>query len=68
MRNLSPCITAILASVLRNLNSSHWQFQDFKTTLKCVSALVDLTLMSQYRYHTPDTLSYMESYCNGGTL
>ena len=60
MRNLSPCITAILASVLRNLDSS--QFQDFKTALKCISALVDLTLMAQYRCHTPDTLSYMESY------
>jgi len=60
MHNLSPCITAVLASALRNPHSS--QYLDFKSALKCVSALVDFTLMAQYRSHTPDTLSYMESY------
>jgi len=60
MRNLSPCIPAVLASALRNPDSS--QYQDFKSALKCVSALVDFTLMAQYHSHTPDTLSYMESY------
>jgi len=59
MRNLSRSISAILASALRNPNSS--QYQDFKSTLKWVSALVDFTPMAQYRSHTPDTLSYMES-------
>jgi len=60
MCNLGHCISAVLASVLRNPDSS--QYQDFKSTLKCVSALMDFTLMAQYRSHTPDTLSYMESY------
>jgi len=60
MRNLGRCIAAVLASALQNLDSS--QYQDFKSALKCVSAQVDLTLMAQYRSHTPDTLSYMESY------
>ena len=60
MRNLACCISAVLASALRNPDSS--QYQDFKSALKCVSALVDFTLMAQYRSHTPDTLSYMESY------
>jgi len=60
MRNLGHCISAVLASALRNPDSS--QYQDFKSALKCVSALVDFTLMAQYCSHTPDTLSYMESY------
>jgi len=60
MRNLDHCISAVLESALRNPDSS--QYPDFKSTLKCVSALVDFTLMAQYRSHTPDTLSSMESY------
>jgi len=60
MRNLGRCISAIWASALRNPHSS--QYQDFKSALKCVSALVEFTLMAQYHSHTPDTLSYMESY------
>ena len=60
MRNLGRCISAVLASAFRNLDSS--QYQDFKSALKYVSALVDFTLMAQYHSHTPDTLSYMESY------
>jgi len=60
MRNLGRCISAVLASALRNLASS--QYNDFKSALKCISALVDFSLMAQYRSHTPDTLSYMESY------
>jgi len=60
MGNLGPWISAVLASTLRNPDSS--QYQDFKRAWECVSALVDFTLMPQYRSHTPDTLSYMESY------
>jgi len=60
IRNLGRCIPAILASALRNPYSS--QYQDFQSALKRVSALVDFTLMAQYRSHTPDTLSYMDSY------
>jgi len=60
MRNLGGCISAVLASALRNPDSS--QYHDFKSALKCVSALVHFSLMAQYRSHTPDTLSYMESY------
>jgi len=60
IRNLGRCISAVLASALRNPDSS--QYQDFKSALKCVSALVDFTLIPQYRSHTPDTPSYMESY------
>jgi len=60
IHNLSRCISAELASALRNPDSS--QYQDFKSTLKSVSALMGFILMAQYRSHTPDTLSYMESY------
>jgi len=60
MLNPSYCISAALLSALQNPCGS--QYQDFKSALKCVSALVDFTLMAQYRSHTPDTLSYMESY------
>jgi len=59
MRNLGRCISGILASALRNPDSS--PYYHFKSALKCVSALVDFSLMAQYRSHTPDTLSYMES-------
>jgi len=60
MHNLDRCISAVLASALRKLDTS--QYQDFKSALKCVSVLVDFTLMAQYRSYTPDILSYMESY------
>jgi len=60
MRNLGGCISAVLVSTLRNPDSS--LPQHFKSALNCVSALVDFTLMAQYRSHTPDTLSYMERY------
>jgi len=60
MRNLGHCISAVLASALRNPDSS--QYHDFKIALKCASTLVDFSHMAQYRSHTPDTLSYMESY------
>ena len=60
MRNLGRCISAVLGSALRNPDSS--QYHDFQIALKCVSALVDFSLMAQYRSHTPDTLSYLERY------
>jgi len=60
VRNLGRCIWAVLVSSLRNPQSS--QYHDFKSPLKCDSALVDLSLMTQYRSHTPDTLVYMERY------
>jgi len=60
MRNLSHCISAVLASALRNPDSSH--HPDFNITLKCVGALVDFSLMTQYCGDTPDTLAYMERY------
>jgi len=60
MGNLGRCISAVLASTLPNPDSS--QYHDFQIALKCVSALVDFSLMAQYRSHAPDTLSYLERY------
>jgi len=60
MPNIGRCVSAVLASHLRNPDSS--QDHDFKTALNCVSALADFSLIAQYRSHTPDTLPYMESY------
>jgi len=60
MRNLGGCISAVLASALRNPDSS--QYHHFKSAFKYVSAVVDFSLMAQYQSNTPDTLSYMESY------
>jgi len=51
--NLGRCILAMLASALRNPDSS--QYHDFKSALKCVTPLVDFFHMAQYRTHTPDT-------------
>ena len=60
MGNLGRCISAVLASALRNPDSS--QHQDFNLALKSVGALVDFSLMNKYRCHTPYTLAYMERY------
>jgi len=60
MGHLSRCISAVSASALPNPDSS--QYPDFKSALKCVTALVDFSLMAQYRSHTPDTLVYMKRY------
>ena len=60
MRNLGRCVSAVLASALRNPDGS--QQHDFGRALKYVGALVDFSLMSQYRSHTPDVLSYLENY------
>ena len=60
MRNLGWCISAVLQSALWNPDS--FQLQDFSMALKCVSALVDFSLMTQYHSHKPDTLAKMEKY------
>jgi len=60
MRNLDRCISAVLACALRNPDSS--QQLSFKRALQCVCSLIDFTLMTQYRSHTPETLRYMELY------
>jgi len=60
MHKLSCCISAVLGSGFQNPNSS--QYHNFQFALKCVSAVVDFSLMAQYRSHTLDTLSYMEWY------
>ena len=60
MHYLGRCISTVLSSALRNPDSS--QHQDFNIALKCVGALVDFSLMTQYRSHTPDTLAYIERY------
>jgi len=55
MCNLCCYISAVWASRLRNPDCvlSH----DFKHPLKCISALVDFSLMAQYCKHTPDILA-----------
>jgi len=60
MHNLGHCISAVLAFALRNPDSS--QYHDLKSALKCVSALVDFSLMAQYCSPTSYTLVYMEWY------
>jgi len=60
MRNHSLCISAVLASALRNPDCS--QHHDFQNALNCVSPLVDFSLMAQYRSHTLETVSYIERY------
>jgi len=60
MPNLGRCILAELASALGNPESS--QYDDFTSPLKCVRVLLDLSLMAQYRSHTPYQPAYMESY------
>ena len=61
MHNLGRCISAVLVSALRNPNSS--QYHDIKSALKCVSTLVDFSLMAQYRSHTQIHLSTWKGIC-----
>jgi len=60
MHNLSQCISAVLASALRNPDcSQHYHIQ---IALNSITALVDFSLRAQYCSHTLDTLSYLETY------
>ena len=56
MRNLGRCILGIFASSLRSPTPA--QQSPFADAIQCVRALVDFTLMAQYRSHTEDTLEY----------
>ena len=47
---------------VRIVNPGQFSLSRFSDCLECVSALVDFSLMAQYRSHTPDTLSYLERY------
>jgi len=60
MRNLGRCILGVFASSLRSPTPA--QQSPFVDAIRCVRALVDFSLMAQYRSHTEDTLGYMEQY------
>jgi len=62
MRNLGRCILGVLAMALRQAQSS--QVIPFKHALGCVRALVDFSMMAQYRSHRSDTIAYIEHYLN----
>jgi len=55
MRNLGPCILGVLAVALCQPGGA--QAIPFKPARGCVRALVDFTMMGQYRSHTPDTIA-----------
>jgi len=60
MRNLERCILGVLAVALHQPQSS--QVIPFKHALGCVRALVNFSIMAQYRSQTSDTIAYMEHY------
>ena len=60
MRNLGRCILGVLTSALRRPSPA--QSGPFREAVLCVRALVDFSLMAQYRSHTPETLGYMKEY------
>ena len=60
MRNLGCCILEVFASSLRRPMPA--QQDPFRHAIQCVRALVDFSLMAQYRSHTEDTLEDMEQY------
>ena len=60
MRNLGRCILGVLAVALRQPQSS--QVMPSKHVLGCVRALVNFSMMVQYRSHTSNTIAYMEDY------
>ena len=60
MRNLGRCILGVFASSLRRPTPA--QQDPFRRAIRCVRALLDFSLMAQYKSHTEDTLEYMEQY------
>jgi len=60
MRNLWPCILGVLAVALHEPQSSH--VIPFKHALGCVRALVDFSMMAQYRSDVSDRIADMENY------
>jgi len=60
MWNLGRCLLGVLALALRQPDSR--QVHPFRRALTCVRSLLDLTMMAQYRSHTPETISYIEEY------
>ena len=60
MQNLGRSISAVFASALRDLDGS--QQPPFRWASPCVCPLIDLSLMAQYRCHTPETIENMEIY------
>jgi len=62
MRNLGRCILGVLAVALRQPGGT--QAIPFQRALACVRALIDFNMMAQYQSHTPDTIAYMEDYCD----
>jgi len=59
-RNLGRPILGVVAVALRQPQSS--EVIPIKHALGCVRALVDFSMMAQYRSHTSDTIAYMEHY------
>jgi hypothetical protein len=60
MRNLARCILGVLASALRRPTPA--ERGPFQKAILCVKALVDFSLIAQYRSHTLKTLEYMQGY------
>jgi len=60
MMNLGRCLLRLIALALHEPDS--WQVIPFKHALDCVRALVDFSMMAEYRSHTPETIAYMEEY------
>jgi len=60
MKNLGRCLMGVLSVAVTQPDSTH--VQPFRRALTCVRSLLDLTMMAQYRSHTPETISYMEEY------
>jgi len=58
MRNLGRCVLGVLAVALCQLRGA--QLILFKCALGCLRVLVGFNMMAQYRYHTAETITYME--------
>ena len=60
MRNVLKIVLPCVAAALRNPDPG--DRLTFARAIRCVKALVDFSLMTQYRSHTAETLAYMEQY------
>ena len=69
MRNFGKMIVGTFTAALcRNANQLHpaaAQSQEFNKAIRCVRSITDFYLMTQYRSHKSETVSYMQKYLRG---
>ena len=61
-RVILACFTAALCQAGATPKFSAAAYRDSKIAIRCVRAIIDFSLMAQYRSHTSQTMGYMHEY------